>query len=74
MGKVYLLQHVYEVDKIDEVKLIGIFSTEEKSQKIIEELIKKNGFKDLSIDCFVISEIEIDKHSWQDGFINWTDA
>jgi len=37
---VSILEHVYELDDIDEVKFIGVFSNSENAQKVIHEFIE----------------------------------
>lgn len=74
MDNVFLLQHVYEsrCDNmiIEKIKIIGIYSSEKKAKKTIEEYIKKPGFNNYDRDCFEISEYLLDENNWIDGFIN----
>jgi hypothetical protein len=74
MDIVYILEHVYEVDDIDEIKFIGVFSSEEKAKLAIDKLKNIKGFKDFPVECFQISENIIDNIGWQEGFIKWVDA
>jgi len=53
------LQHIY----------IGIFSSKEEAEKIIEELIIKPGFKLHPRSCFIIKEVIIDDFIWKKGFL-----
>lgn len=74
MEHIYLVQHCYEVNDVDEIKLIGIFSTEELANNAINDLIDKPGFKTLPKECFTISNLKIDEYSWKDGFISWEEG
>ncbi len=71
--KVYVLWHSYETrddyGAHDDEKLIGIYSTIEKAKKSIEEHKNLKGYRDLPIECFEITEREIDKSDWVDGFV-----
>jgi hypothetical protein len=69
MNKVYVVQHVNELDKNDvDIKFIGVYSSYAKAQKSIEILSKKTGFKD-NPSGFSIDEYEVDKDNWAEGFI-----
>lgn len=68
MNSVYVLQHFREGEESEDVKLIGIFSSEEKAKKIVVGLLKKPGFKDYP-DGFSIEEYQIDNDiEWKEGF------
>ncbi|MCX7923119.1 MAG: hypothetical protein N3B21_14075 [Clostridia bacterium] len=68
MKKVYLLQHSYEYDDCEETKIIGIYSSKEKADLVIEKYKKLPGFKHYP-DCFFIDGYKIDEDNWQDGFL-----
>ena len=69
MHSVYILHHYYdELNGWEEVKFIGVFSSEEEAEKIIEEYKKLPGFKYRPND-FCISEYKIDVPAWTEGFI-----
>lgn len=68
MASVYLLQHCYEKDGIEEIKTIGIYSTRKNAEIIIEKYKKLNGFKDYK-ENFFIDEYVIDKSFWGEGFV-----
>ncbi|BBB90460.1 DUF7336 domain-containing protein [Methylomusa anaerophila] len=73
----YVLQHSYEVGEdgaFDEVKLIGVYSSKEKAEQVIRRYKILPGFKDYPMECFHISEYEIDKDQWAEGFINGDEA
>ena len=74
--KVYLLQHSYEkvvVEdiKIDEVKIIGIYSSYENAEQVKKEYINKPGFNKFAEDCFYIDEYELNQNNWTEGFFTW---
>ncbi|MBL0104116.1 MAG: hypothetical protein IPP51_10440 [Bacteroidetes bacterium] len=71
MKTVFILHHSYELEGQEETKLIGVYSTEKQAQLAISRLKDKNGFKYLP-DAFVISENEIDKDNWTEGFATLT--
>ncbi len=77
MKVVYVLQHSYEIGEegeFDETKLIGIYSSKEKAEKVIEIYKALPGFKEYPISCFHIDKYEIDKDHWSEGFINWDET
>ncbi|MDR2879432.1 MAG: hypothetical protein LBV03_05930 [Fusobacteriales bacterium] len=70
---VYRLTHVYNVGKdkdYEEVRTIGLYSTRKKAKQVMENYMKKRGFKS-HIDGFWIDKWVVDKHfEWGDGFIS----
>ena len=71
MKTVFILQHSYELDNYDETKLIGVYSTKEQAELAINRLKEMNGFKYYP-DAFEISEYELDKDHWIEGFATMT--
>lgn len=69
MNKVYLLQHTYETDEVEDTKIVGIFCTEIKALETIEHFKTLPGFKDYQ-DGFHIDEYQIDKCYWEEGFLS----
>ena len=65
--KVYILQHAHIVDGQEDVKLIGIYSTENKANEAKDRLKKMIGFKN-SLKGFSIDEYIIDEDYWTEGF------
>ena len=57
MDKVFLLQHSYEIGEIEETKIIGIYSSREKAEQVIEKYKKLPGFKEYP-DTFYIDEYD----------------
>ena len=72
MHQVYVLWHTHELKddfgSHDEIKMIGIFSTEEKAQGAIEQLKDQEGFRDYPVSCFEIYEQVVDRIGWEAGF------
>lgn len=77
--EVYLLWHTHDLTDDfgthKEIKLIGVFSSEEKAKKVIDDLKDKEGFRDHPLECFEIGKNKIDSPSWTDGFFiaRWTE-
>jgi hypothetical protein len=67
MKTVFILEHSYELNGHDETKFIGVYSTNEMAESAINRLKYKNGFK-YHPDAFVITECELNKDSWTEGF------
>jgi hypothetical protein len=68
MTTVYLLQHVHEFDDgHEDVKLIGVFSSEALAVEAKRRVRDQPGFRDLP-DGFCISEHRVD------GPIGWTEG
>jgi hypothetical protein len=74
MDFVYLVEHTYESDGIDEVKTIGIFSTRKKAQEAVEYLRYKPGFRDYPKKAFLISRAKIDRIGWSEGFCSFEES
>jgi len=74
MEYVFVLQHEYEINEIDEVKFIGVFSSEDKASAVVDELILMPGFRNHPRDCFHIDKCKIDSFEWKEGFISWAEA
>jgi hypothetical protein len=72
--RVYIVQHVHSApDGEEDVKLIGVYSSEASAAAAIAGLTLQPGFREHS-DGFHISAYEIDKDHWVDGFISWKEA
>ncbi|MFF2888008.1 hypothetical protein [Paenibacillus sp. NPDC057967] len=71
MEAVFLVQHSYGVGedgKYDETKTIGIYSSLEKAELVVERYKVLPGFKDYA-EHFYIDTYEIDKDHWEEGFV-----
>lgn len=64
---IYILQHVRDEDWADSLKMCGVFSTSQKAEEARDSLLFKPGFREYK-DGFSISEYEIDRLWWSDGF------
>ena len=72
--KMYLLYHEYkygEDNECREIKLLGIYSSEQEASKAIERYYKMAGFKKYSKECFIVDEyiVGVDTN-WKEGFVN----
>ena len=72
----FLLQHSYEheVDegiKVDETKIIGIYSSQKKAEETKEKYMMKKGFNRFSEESFYIDEYEVNQDNWVEGFTTW---
>ncbi len=67
-GKVYVLQHCYELGGCDEIKFIGVFGSEKTAQEAVVALQPQPGF-DRYPENFHIDAYELDRISWSDGFV-----
>lgn len=69
MTKVYLVHHTREVDEeSDDIKLVGIYSSEEKARQAIAQLREQPGFRDHQ-DGFELGEATLDHTEWAEGFL-----
>ncbi|WP_042161460.1 DUF7336 domain-containing protein [Paenibacillus gorillae] len=71
MKTIFIVQHSYEVGEgslYDETKLIGVYSSKEIAESVVEKFKRLPGFRDY-LDAFYINEYEIDKDNWTEGFI-----
>jgi len=68
MKNVYIVEHSYELENCEEIKLIGAFSTEDEAKKIVNKYQKLLGFKDYP-DNFFINKYQVDIAEWSEGFI-----
>jgi len=69
VNAVYLVQHAYEdAAGCDEVKLIGIYSSEAAAKAAVDRLRKQPGFRDRPND-FHVEACELDKDHWTEGYV-----
>ena len=67
--KVYVLHHVYESDTDEEnVKLIGVYSSEAAAETAIQRLSALPGFREANGE-FNIDPYELDEDNWAEGFV-----
>ena len=71
--EVYLLQHSYEVMDDEDVKVIGVYSSEMAARAAIERLKEQPGFRDHP-DGFHVDRYPLDKDHWTEGFVDVSDS
>lgn len=70
----YVLSYAYDVDDdnykcIERGAYLAIFSSEEKANNAIDDLMTKPGFKDHPRECFCIDHYGLNKlQEWTTGF------
>jgi hypothetical protein len=70
---VYLLQHSYdygENSEYTETKVIGIYSSKEIAESVVETYKNLPGFNEFDVTCFYIDEYILDDSEWKFGFEN----
>lgn len=66
---VFILHHVHELeDQEDEVKLIGVYSSDEIAKQAVERMKVLPGFCDAQ-DGFCIDAYTVDEDNWIEGYI-----
>ena len=70
MKKKYMVTHSYELNDCDEIKIIGIFSTEKKAKKAVKKLKKQKGFKKYK-KGFEVGPILVNQIYWDGGFFSY---
>jgi hypothetical protein len=67
--EVFVVQHVHELeDESEDVKLIGVYSSQDAATKAVERLRRQPGFCDTP-DGFHIDRYSVDADHWRSGFI-----
>lgn len=64
---VYLLSHVRVEGEDQDIKICGIYSSDQEASSAIPRLLIQPGFKNFQ-DGFCVSEYEVDKDHWTEGF------
>lgn len=67
-SKVFILQHVHVVDEREDVKLIGVYTTQKNANDAKNRSKKLPGFKK-NLKGFSIDEYLVDEDYWTEGFI-----
>ena len=66
---VFVVQHVHEYEDGEEnVKMIGVYSTQEQAEGAVERLRKQPGFRDLPTG-FSIDPYTVDEDNWTGGYV-----
>ena len=69
MNSVFLLWHSTECEDCpDDVKLIGVYRTEEDARAALERVKDKPGFRDLP-EGFEIVEYPLNRDGWTEGYV-----
>ena len=72
--KVYLLQHVHLLeDGIEDVKIIGVYSSRETADAAIARLSRVAGFSEAATG-FHVDEYQLDKDQWVEGYSTLANA
>jgi len=59
---------IWDEEDGDDLKFLGVFSTEAKAQRAIAYAQTQPGFRD-EPDCFVVAEYTVDESHWNEGFV-----
>jgi hypothetical protein len=59
---------VWDEQDGDDVKLLGVYSTEQKARESLARARELPGFRD-EPDCFLIDPYTLDKDDWAEGFV-----
>jgi hypothetical protein len=71
---VFVVQHVHEIgDDNEDVKVIGIYSTDESAKAAVARLSLQPGFRE-TVGGFHIDRYTLDHDQWTEGFVTWTEA
>ena len=66
---VYIVHHVREIsEERDDVKLIGVYTTESQARGAVSRLKSAAGFRAYP-DGFTVSPYELNVDHWTEGFI-----
>lgn len=71
MRNVFVVHHAHEIGESEEVKLIGIYSSESNAQAAVDRLTQQPGFRDTPAG-FSIDPYEVDQDHWAEGFATMT--
>jgi hypothetical protein len=71
--RVYLLQHVRTVNDDEDIKVLGIYSSEALALEAVERFRKLPGFAGAP-DGFSVDAYDIDQDHWTSGYVSWADA
>ena len=69
MPIVHVVQHSRKmVNGNEDIKFIGVFSSEDAARAAIDDLSSQSGFRDY-LDGFAIDQYEMDATHWREGFV-----
>ncbi len=67
--KVFILQHVHPEDDIEDVKTLGVYSSQENAERARKRYLRLPGFRDWPAG-FCVGRYDIDQDEWTDGFVS----
>jgi hypothetical protein len=71
MSMVYILWHTHEPEPdYEDVKLIGVYSSQANAEAARKKLSGQSGFRD-TLDGFEIAEAILDDDDWKEGFFSY---
>lgn len=66
---VFVVQHVHEIDEDNEdVKLIGVYSSEQAANAAVARLSLQPGFRETT-SGFHVDRYKVDQDHWTEGFV-----
>jgi hypothetical protein len=68
MRTVFVVQHAHQLGESEEVKMIGVYTSETTARAAVERLSQQPGFQHTA-DGFSIDPCELDQGSWPEGFV-----
>jgi hypothetical protein len=69
MANVFVVQHVHsQEDGVEDVKLIGVYSSREKADAAVARLSRLPGFSEAP-DGFSVDEYPVDQDHWVEGYV-----
>lgn len=69
MEAVYVVQHTHIINNDEEdVKLIGVYLTEQQAQAAVQRLRKQSGFCNTP-DGFHVCRYKLNKDHWTEGYV-----
>jgi hypothetical protein len=71
MECVYVVQHLHIINEDEEdIKMIGVYATEQLAQEAVERLRQQPGFCDAP-EGFHISRYELNRDHWIEGYFTY---
>ena len=69
MASVFVLQHVHSREEgVEDVKLLGVYSSRDKAEAAMARLRRLPGFADAP-DGFHVDEYRVDQDHWAEGYV-----
>jgi hypothetical protein len=64
----YVVQHTHQIDKDDDIKLLGIYSSRDAAELAVERAKQRPGLRDAP-DGFSIDGYVLDQDCWTEGYV-----